>query len=118
LRSVVKFKTKELLLGTLVVVGLQVFTLFRNFTDTPKCGKIVEPIPGLNVLVNCDSSIFMKDADNPMRLLDGSSDYQDRPAHSAIISLFLKLFKFLNLPDKTFSVTGLSGSQYSYSAIY
>jgi len=117
LRSVVKFKAKELLLGTLVVVGLQVFTLFRNFPETPKCGKIVEPFPGLNVLVNCDSSIFMKDADNPMRLLDGTSDYQDRPAHSALISIFLKLFKFLNLPDKTFSVTGLSGSQYSYSAI-
>lgn len=58
----------------------------------------------------------MKDADNPIRLLDGTSDYQDRPAHSFLISIFLKLSKSLNLPDKTFQVTGLSGSQYNYSA--
>ena len=34
---------------------------------------------------------FMKDAEEPKRLFDGTSDYQDRPAYSLINSLLLKI---------------------------
>jgi hypothetical protein len=113
----VKNKARHFVFGFLLAIGLQIFSLFRNYPENPKCGKLIEPFGGFSVLINCDSAVFMKDADNPARLLDGTSDYQDRPAHAFLISLILKLYRFLNLPDKEFNVTGLSGSQYSYSAI-
>jgi len=113
----VKNKSRHFVFGFLLAIGLQIFSLFRNYPEDPKCGKLVEPFGGLSVLINCDSAVFMKDADSPTRLLDGTSDYQDRPAHAFLISTILKLYRFLNLPDKEFNVTGLSGSQYSYSAI-
>ena len=113
----VKNKARHFVFGFLLAIGLQIFSLFRNYPENPKCGKLVEPFGGLSVLINCDSAVFMKDADSPTRLFDGTSDYQDRPAHAFLISTILKLYRFLNLPDKEFNVTGLSGSQYSYSAI-
>jgi hypothetical protein len=113
----VKNKARHFVFGFLLAIGLQIFSLFRKYPENPKCGKLVEPFGRLSVLINCDSAVFMKDADNPARLLDGTSDYQDRPAHAFLISIILKLYRFLNLPDKEFNVTGLSGSQYSYSAI-
>ena len=95
---------------------LQFYSLIRRYPDEPKCGRLVEPFNPFNVLINCDSAVFMKDADNPERLFDGTSDYQDRPASALINSLLTRLLRLVNFPEKIFPVTGISGETYNYSS--
>lgn len=105
------------ILGIFVsVMVLQLYSLIRNYTEAPKCGRFVEPIARLKVLINCDSAVFMKDADSPTRLFNGDSDYQDRPAYSLVNALLLKILRFFNLPEKIFPVKGISGETYDYSS--
>jgi hypothetical protein len=98
------------------VLAFQLYSLIRNFTEAPKCGRFVEPVAHLKVLINCDSAVFMKDADNPSRLFNGDSDYQDRPAYSLVNTLLLKISRIFNLPEKIFPVKGISGEIYGYSS--
>jgi hypothetical protein len=108
---------KTHILGIFIsVLALQLYSLIRNYTEAPKCGKFVEPIARLKILINCDSAVFMKDAEEPKRLFDGTSDYQDRPAYSLINSLFLKISRTFSLPEKIFPVRGVSGEIYNYSS--
>ena len=105
------------ILGIFVsVMVLQLYSLIRNYTEAPKCGRFVEPVTHLKVLINCDSAVFMKDADSPSRLFNGDSDYQDRPAYSLVNTFFLKISRILNLPEKIFPVKGISGETYGYSS--
>jgi hypothetical protein len=108
---------KTHILGIFIsVLALQLYSLVRNYIEAPKCGKFVEPIARLKVLINCDSAVFMKDAEEPKRLFDGTSDYQDRPAYSLINSLLLKISRTFSLPEKIFPVRGVSGEIYNYSS--
>jgi hypothetical protein len=108
---------KSHILGIIIsVLVLQLYSLIRNYTEAPKCGRFVEPIARLKVLINCDSAVFMKDAEEPKRLFDGTSDYQDRPAYSLINSLLLKISRTISLPEKIFPVKGVSGEIYNYSS--
>ena len=113
-----KLQLKKIhILGIFVsVLVLQLYSLIRNYTEAPKCGKFVEPIARLKVLINCDSAVFMKDAEEPKRLFDGTSDYQDRPAYSLINSLLLKVSRIFSLPEEIFPVKGVSGEIYNYSS--
>ncbi len=95
---------------------LQFYSLIRRYPDEPKCGRLVEPFNPFNVLINCDSAVFMKDADNPERLFDGTSDYQDRPASALINSVLTSLLRLVNFPEKIFPVKGISGETYNYSS--
>jgi hypothetical protein len=71
-----------------------------------------------NILVNCDSAIFMKDAQNPSRLLSGDSVYQDRPAHALVVASIGSILKFIGFPNYKKTITGNSGVATTYESVY
>ena len=101
----------------LIIIGLllPVLLLFKAYPSEIPCGKIVQITSHIAVPVNCDSSLFFKDADNPKRLVDGSSIYSDRPLPSAAVYVVDIALKAIGLPDKRVKIQGTSGSIYEYS---
>ena len=71
----------------------------------------------MSVLINCDSAVYMKDAQNPVRLINGESVYQDRPLPTLLVAALSKFWHFLNLPDYYRDVQGNSGQMVTYSLI-
>jgi hypothetical protein len=59
----------------------------------------------------------MKDAQNPVRLVNGESVYQDRPLPTLLVAALSKFWHFLNLPDYYRDVQGNSGQMVTYSLI-
>jgi hypothetical protein len=98
-----------------LIFTAQLFTLLRDYVDPPACTRVINIYWKLQVLINCDSSIFMKDADNPERLFNGESGYQDRPLSALTASLLSKLITFFGVKDERRLVIGNSGEVYSYS---
>ena len=99
------------------LLAIQFVSLVRSYPSNPPCGKVVEISTHLNVLVNCDSAIFLKDSDNPARLFNGESNYVDRPLFSLLVKLIYKTVKILSGLNFRRTITGLSGETYSYSLI-
>jgi hypothetical protein len=100
------------------VVLIQIASLFRSFPTNPACGRVLNLFASLNVLINCDSAVFMKDAQSPERLFDGQSVYQDRPGHALLVwmmSSFLKVFGFPNISRE---VVGNSGDITLYQSAF
>jgi hypothetical protein len=96
---------------------LQVVSLFRSYPLSPPCGRVLEITKGVGVLINCDSAVYMKDAQMPIRLFNGESVYQDRPLPTLLVSLFAKIWHFFNLPDYYKDVVGNSGVVVTYSLV-
>ena len=103
------------LVGFILVV--QLFSLFRSYPTSHPCGRVVNLNQWMNVLINCDSAVYMKDAQSTTRLFNGESVYQDRPLPTLIISAFTKVWHFIKLPDFYYDVIGNSGKITSYSLI-
>jgi hypothetical protein len=97
---------------------VQGLSLFRSYPSSPVCGRVINVLGNLNVLINCDSAIFMKDAQNPMRMFVGSSVYQDRPAHSALVWLIGSLLRFIGFPNQSREIVGTSGQITTYESIF
>ena len=96
-------------------LSLQLVSLFREYPLNHPCGKLFSISKNLNVLINCDSAVFMKDAQEPSRLFDGQSVYQDRPLPTLLVSTLSKAWRLFNLPDYYRNVVGNSGIPYTYS---
>ena len=113
-------KSKQKLVGftLFVILTLQLFSLFRALPSTPACGQIRSLGLGAQVLINCDSAVFMKDAQDPSRLISGESVYQDRPLYSSLSWLISKSLIEFGLPDHRTKVIGNSGVETEYSAIF
>jgi hypothetical protein len=105
-------------LTTLLVIFVQSFSFFRNFPTVPACGRVINIFADLNVLINCDSAVFMKDAQDPSRVFEGTSVYQDRPAHSVLAWFLAFMMKFLGLPNQAREVVGTSGQTTVYESLY
>ena len=105
-------------LTTLLVIFVQCFSFFRNFPTAPACGRVINIFADLNVLINCDSALFMKDAQDPSRVFDGISVYQDRPAHSLLAWILANIMKFFGLPNQAREVVGTSGQTTVYETLY
>ena len=103
------------LVGFILVV--QLISLFRSYPTSHPCGRVVNLNQWMNVLINCDSAVYMKDAQSTTRLFNGESVYQDRPIPTLIISAFTKAWHFIKLPDFYYDVIGNSGKITSYSLI-
>ena len=102
---------------TIFALILQVVSLFRRYPLKPPCGRVLEITKGVEVLINCDSAVYMKDAQMPIRLFNGESVYQDRPLPTLLVSLFAKIWHFFNLPDYNRDVVGNSGVVVTYSLV-
>jgi hypothetical protein len=100
---------------TVFALILQLVSLFRNYPINHPCGRVLEITKGVGVLINCDSAVYMKDAQAPSRLFNGESVYQDRPLPTLLISLFAKIWHFFNLPDYYRDIVGNSGVVVTYS---
>ena len=98
-------------------LSLQLVSLFRNYPLNPPCGRVLEITKGIGVLINCDSAVYMKDAQSPSRLFNGESVYQDRPLPTLLVSIFAKIWHFLNLPDYYRDIVGNSGVVVTYSLV-
>jgi hypothetical protein len=98
-------------------LALQLVSLFRNYPTNHPCGRVLEVVGPINVLINCDSSVYMKDAQDPSRLFNGESVYQDRPLPTLIVSALSKFWQFLNLPNFSREIIGNSGNVTNYSFI-
>ena len=96
---------------------LQFVSLFRNYPIYHPCGRVLEIAKGVGVLINCDSAIYMKDAQLPSRLFNGESVYQDRPLPTLLVSMLAKIWHFFHLPDYYRNVTGNSGEIVNYSLV-
>ena len=105
-------------LTTLLVIFVQCFSFFRNFPTAPACGRVINIFADLNVLINCDSAVFMKDAQDPSRVFEGMSVYQDRPAHSLLAWILAIIMKFFGLPNQAREVVGTSGQTTVYETLY
>jgi len=103
----------------LIIFGLviQTVSLFRSYPETHPCGRIVQIAASINVLINCDSSVYMKDAQDISRLFDGRSVYQDRPLLTILIAILVKAWHVVNLPNYSRDVIGNSGELFNYSLI-
>ena len=113
-----KLFTKRLYLK-LIIFGLlvQIISLFRNYPSNHPCGRVLDINSAMSVLINCDSAVYMKDAQNPIRLINGDSVYQDRPLPTLLVAALSKFWHFLNLPDYYRDVQGNSGQMVTYSLI-
>ena len=113
-----KLFTKRLYLK-LIIFGLlvQIISLFRNYPSNHPCGRVLDINSAMSVLINCDSAVYMKDAQNPFRLVNGESVYQDRPLPTLLVAALSKFWHFLNLPDYYRDVQGNSGQMVTYSLI-
>ena len=100
---------------TVFTLILQLLSLFRNYPINHPCGRVLEITKDIGVLINCDSAVYMKDAQSPSRLFNGESVYQDRPLPTLLISLFAKIWHFFNLPDYYRDIVGNSGVVVTYS---
>ena len=100
----------------LSVAGVQSLSLIRNYKQVPECSRLVEVTSQMRVLVNCDSATFMKDAQDPTRIISGVSDYQDRPLYSILAHFISKLWDLSNLPTRNFLVIGNSGLSFNYKS--
>ena len=98
-------------------LALQLVSLFRNYPSNHPCGRVLEVVGPINVLINCDSSVYMKDAQDPGRLFNGESVYQDRPLPTLLVSALSKFWQFLNLPNFSREIIGNSGNITNYSFI-
>jgi hypothetical protein len=98
------------------VLFVQILSLFRSYGDIPDCTRLVSINRSVNVLVNCDSAVFMKDAQNPIRVFNGESDYQDRPIYSLLARVINQIFELLQIPSQNFDVVGNSGSLHVYTS--
>lgn len=96
---------------------IQLVSLFREYPLNHPCGRVFELTENIGVLINCDSAVYMKDAQSPSRIFNGQSVYQDRPLPTFVISVFSKLWHFFDLPDYYRNITGNSGSIVTYSLI-
>lgn len=103
----------------LIVFGLlvQLISLFRNYPPNHPCGRVLEINSAMSVLINCDSAVYMKDAQNPIRLVNGDSVYQDRPLPTLLVAILAKFWHFLNLPDYFREIQGNSGQIVTYSFV-
>ena len=111
-------KTRLGVLLALLVFFIQLISLFRTLPAVPACGKIQSLGHGAHVLINCDSAVFMKDAQNPKRLFNGQSVYQDRPLYASLNWLISTPLIHLGVPNNEIIVTGNSGVPTSYSEIF
>ena len=102
---------------TMFALALQVVSLFRNYPLNPPCGRVLEITKDIGVLINCDSAVYMKDAQSPSRLFNGESVYQDRPLPTLLVSLLAKIWHFFNLPDYRREIVGNSGVVVTYSLV-
>ena len=96
---------------------VQIISLFRNYPSNHPCGRVLDINSFMSVLINCDSAVYMKDAQNPVRLVNGESVYQDRPLPTLLVAALSKFWHFLNLPDYYRDVQGNSGQMVTYSLI-
>ena len=96
---------------------IQLVSLFRKYPLDHPCGRVLELAGNMKVLINCDSAVYMKDAQSPSRIFNGESVYQDRPLPTFVISMFSKLWHLLNLPDYYRNITGNSGNIVTYSLV-
>ena len=103
----------------LTIFGLlvQIISFFRNYPSNHPCGRVLDVNSAMSVLINCDSAVYMKDAQNPVRLINGESVYQDRPLPTLLVAALSKFWHFLNLPDYYRDVQGNSGQMVTYSLI-
>jgi len=103
----------------LIFFGLfiQIISLFRNYPSDHPCGRVLDINSVMSVLINCDSAVYMKDAQNPIRLVNGESVYQDRPIPTLLVAMLAKFWRFLNLPDYYREVQGNSGQIVTYSLV-
>lgn len=118
----VKYLTKlfsKRLYLKLIIFGLfiQIISLFRSYPLDHPCGRVLDINSVMRVLINCDSAVYMKDAQNPIRLVNGESVYQDRPIPTLLVAMLAKFWHFLNLPDYYREVQGNSGQIVTYSLI-
>ena len=118
----VKYLTKlfsKRLYLKLIIFGLfiQIISLFRSYPLDHPCGRVLDINSVMSVLINCDSAVYMKDAQNPIRLLNGESVYQDRPIPTLLVAMLAKFWHFLNLPDYYREVQGNSGQIVTYSLV-
>ena len=100
------------------VVLIQSASLFRSFPSNPACGRILNVFANLNVLINCDSAVFMKDAQSPSRLFDGESVYQDRPAHALSVWTMSNILKVIGFPNSSREIIGNSGETTLYQSAF
>jgi hypothetical protein len=118
----VKYLTKlfsKRLYLKLIIFGLfiQIISLFRSYPLDHPCGRVLDINSVMSVLINCDSAVYMKDAQNPIRLVNGDSVYQDRPIPTLLVAMLAKFWHFLNLPDYYREVQGNSGQIVTYSLV-
>jgi len=107
-----------MLITAILIFSVQFLSLFRNYPSSPTCGRVINIFSNLNVLINCDSALFMKDAQNPMRIFGGLSVYQDRPAHSILVWLNGSLLRLLGFPNQSREIVGTSGQTTTYESIF
>ncbi len=88
------------------------------YPSSPACGRVINIVANLNVLINCDSAVFMKDAQDPIRVLNGTSVYQDRPAHSLLTWILGSSLKFLGVPNMSREILGTSGNLTNYQSLF
>lgn len=94
-----------------IALLLQGINLLRSYPRVQNCGRRVQVSEHLQAFINCDSSVFLKDAANPSRLVDGSSVYQDRLLFT-LLAVGISWFVPLAIPDRLIEVTGNSGENF------
>ena len=92
---------------TLIILLIQVITVLKKATDSYHCSTVVTKLKFLHFHLNCDSPIFLLDAQDPTRFINGTSMYQDRPIYSLTNYSLFTIAKLLHLPLHPISYYGI-----------
>jgi hypothetical protein len=89
-----QFISKKFVIPHFLVLFAVASILFRSFVP-PACTKAVSGPLGTTFVFNCDSAQFMQDSQNPARIFNAETSYQDRPLYAMLshgISILLRPF--------------------------
>ena len=98
---------------TLILVS-QVITLIKPDRDKFYCSTVITRLEVFHFHINCDSPIFLLDAQNPQRLINGESVYADRPIYSLLNHLVLRFLEVIRFPTHEIEYFGQDGKPVNY----
>lgn len=105
---------KSFLYLAVFILSFLTSILWRNFSPPP-CTAVVEAPLKASIVINCDSAQFMQDSQNPSRLLEAQTSYQDRPLYSLTARLFSNILTPIVPQSREFHNAQHESIQFQYA---
>lgn len=105
---------KSFLYLAVFILSFLTTILWRSFSPPP-CTAVVEAPLKASIVINCDSAQFMQDSQNPSRLLEAQTSYQDRPLYSLTARLLSNILTPIVPQSREFHNAQHESIQFQYA---